>query len=181
MKICVIEGCCSKVKGHGFCDKHYQRFKRHGDPNVYFKKKKCTVDGCLDKYYGKGYCNKHYLRIKYHGDINHERSGLYKTPEEAWENQVIKNNDNECWGWNGALTDGYGQLRFKLNGRMLRAHRVSYEIHFGKIPAGMFVCHKCDNPICSNPTHLFLGTNLDNLNDCIKKGRHPLFKKIIAK
>lgn len=64
---------------------------------------------------------------------------------------------------------GYGQFNTSI--KLVRAHRFSYELHFGKIPQGMFVCHKCDIPNCVNPEHLFLGTPKDNTQDCIRKGR----------
>jgi hypothetical protein len=76
----------------------------------------------------------------------------------------------DCWEWTGGKTvDGYGL--FKLNGRHVLAHRVSYEIEVGKIPDGMLVLHKCDNPSCVNPDHLYTGTNQDNANDRMKRNR----------
>lgn len=89
-----------------------------------------------------------------------------------------------CWVWTGSAdTKGYGMLgtpdytrpRFangKPRYRFDRAHRLSYQIHFGPIPDGVFVCHTCDNPSCVNPAHLFLGTILDNNRDKTAKGRH---------
>lgn len=75
-----------------------------------------------------------------------------------------------CWEWNAATTwDGYG--RFRLNGTQCLAHRISYTMHNKIDPGELLVCHKCDNPKCVNPDHLFLGTNSDNQNDCLKKGR----------
>lgn len=76
---------------------------------------------------------------------------------------------DQCWLWCGAQTRGYGQAT--LNGRHGYAHRLSWELHYGPIPPGAHVCHKCDTPLCVNPTHLFLGTPKDNVHDCISKGR----------
>ena len=78
---------------------------------------------------------------------------------------------DDCWIWNGAIrTSGYGG--FSLNGKNCYAHRVSYEIHSGKIEKNLFVLHRCDNRKCVKPQHLFLGTQEDNMKDMNKKGRH---------
>jgi len=78
-----------------------------------------------------------------------------------------------CWLWTaGVNTYGYGKIG--LGGRKrgsTHAHRVSWMLHNSKIPKGIFVLHKCDNPLCVNPKHLFLGTAKDNIQDAIKKGR----------
>ncbi len=92
-----------------------------------------------------------------------------KLPEHRfWEN-VQKTNG--CWIWtSGTVAYGYGNLC--INGKMQRTHRYSWELHNGPIPDGLFVLHKCDNPLCVNPAHLFLGTHQDNMDDKMSKGRH---------
>jgi hypothetical protein len=77
--------------------------------------------------------------------------------------------ENGCWLWTKSTTRGYGELHYK--GTTRKAHRVAWELTYGDIPKGMVVCHRCDNPRCINPDHLFIGTQADNIKDCIEKGR----------
>lgn len=78
-----------------------------------------------------------------------------------------------CWIWTGTRHDyGYGQIGGRRDEGVKFAHRLSWEIHFGPIPEGMEVLHRCDNPPCVRPEHLFLGTKADNNADCRSKGRH---------
>ncbi len=87
---------------------------------------------------------------------------------------VGKKQPNGCIPWVGHLMDnGYGQIRTKIGDktRVVLAHRASYELMVGPIPDGLFVLHRCDNPPCINPVHLFLGTHQDNADDKVRKNR----------
>lgn len=97
------------------------------------------------------------------------KSIAFTSSLESFYQKVEKT--KSCWIWIGTrLKSGYGQLRVGKRKRM-RAHRFIWEKTFGQIPNGLCVCHKCDNPSCVNPIHLFLGTHQDNRDDCCAKGR----------
>lgn len=95
-----------------------------------------------------------------------------------WDKVIVLDSES-CWIWKSSTDGKYGT--FSLKNRLIKAHRFSYELSNGKIPEGHDICHKCDNPRCVNPTHLFLGTRLDNVRDMIKKiDANPVKVKIIG-
>lgn len=104
--------------------------------------------------------------------------------EQRFWSKVDKNGPNGCWVWTGdTVRDTHRYGRIWTNQRSQTTHRLSWQLHFGPIPNGALVCHHCDNPPCVRPEHLFLGADLHNNRDMVRKGRarhpkgpaHPLY------
>lgn len=98
-----------------------------------------------------------------------------ETLEEKFERFVVRHEDPDaCWGWIGIINPyGYGRMQYfyEKKAKYMSAHRLSYMISIGPIPDWLLVLHKCDNRACSNPKHLRLGTQKDNIDDMYAKGR----------
>ena len=140
----------------------------------------CSVTECASANYARALCRKHYERLRLHGDtsvVMPDRGNLIPRmrPEDRFWPRVNRVEDEDsCWEWMGGKYErGYGAFMIHRDGRKRNtgAHRFSYELAYGPIPAGMFVCHRCDNPPCVRPDHLFLGTNTDNVRDMVSKKR----------
>jgi hypothetical protein len=86
------------------------------------------------------------------------------------------NKTETCWNWTAAIRGNSGYGAFKLKGRVISAHRVSYELAFGAIDREACVLHKCDNKLCVKPNDLFLGSKEDNVKDMDAKGRRGIYK-----
>ena len=97
-----------------------------------------------------------------------------------WSKVNKTSNIEECWFWTASVNclSGYGQFGIakgqlgRKTASMQPAHRVAWMLTHGEIPQDMYVCHTCDRPSCVNPSHLFLGTQSDNMRDCVNKNRH---------
>ena len=133
----------------------------------------CSFDGCGRKVRANGFCNRHnmqHLAGEELKPLQVQHHGL--TEESRFMKWVAVKDKKECWEWLGSRhkTVWHGQWRNKA-GQIELTHRASWRMFKSEIPAGMFVLHKCDNPACVNPQHLFLGTQSDNLKDMWNKGR----------
>jgi hypothetical protein len=136
----------------------------------------CEVPGCTSKRYAHGICNRHYLLARKHPEETLAQLALRnrgaRREEEVRaairERSIVT--DTGCWEWSGSkIIHGYGALRW--NGKHWRVHRLAYTLFVGPIPDGAEVCHRCDNPPCCNPDHLFLGSHVANMLDASTKGR----------
>lgn len=139
--VCKYDTCdrAGKLR-RGYCDKHYRRFLKHGDPGKTLRASTALVDG---------------------------RSVGF------WQQVAITANPDRCWEWQGGRNvDGYG-VRGTAKGRRKWkfAHRLAYYLFNQQDPGPLCVLHRCDNPACCNPHHLFLGTRAVNNLDRTRKGR----------
>jgi hypothetical protein len=136
----------------------------------------CMFEGCRGNAVCKGYCDKHYRRILKRGDVfDHGDRMVAQGNAEQRFHQKYSINENGCWIWiagTRANSKGVAYPRHWTDDKKsIGAHRFSFELINGQIPKGMYVCHKCDTPLCVNPNHLFIGTHHDNMRDMVLKKR----------
>lgn len=151
MKSCSVAGCDNKYRAIGYCGTHWKIFKKYGSalPTCWCGELSHTFAGNRG---GSTLCKQHSLL------------------ERFWQNVDVKSID-DCWEWTAARTAaGYGVIYW--NGVNTFAHRLSLEFDGRAVPPRFHACHKCDNPCCVNPNHLFVGSPRDNMLDKVAKGRH---------
>lgn len=136
----------------------------------------CCIKGCDKASVAMNLCGAHWRRNRLYGGPVASKSSRHlfrgKTAPERFEMQVVRSAG--CWSWRGGKDqDGYPIFHGELDGVVYkRGHRYSYVASTGEHPGDLQVLHSCDNPECSNPDHLSLGTNAENMADKIAKGRH---------
>lgn len=163
--LCATEYCgrpsekyhCEEHRQRGLASGARQRAKRRAVGPT------CSFQECGAPMACAGLCIGHYAQ-RSRGRALTTITRFHGAAARFWS-RVIKSDG--CWGWVG-YTDKRGYAQFHKDGAKTRAHRVSWEIHNGPIPPGLCVCHHCDNPTCTKPDHLFLGTTADKL----AKGRN---------
>ena len=139
--------------------------------------KLCLIPDCDKLHFAKGFCELHYRRFRKTGDpLNFGSRSVIKGKDEIFRfHQKYEKQENGCWIWKGGTrANAKGTLygRHALDdGTGTSSHRFSYSRFNGEIPKGVYVCHKCDTPLCVNPEHLFLGTHEDNMRDMVSKKR----------
>ena len=131
----------------------------------------CTVDACARKELARGLCGLHYQRMHARGTTE-KFSPAIPIENRFWD-KVDKSGD--CWVWTAYRNaGGYGRVGIR-GSTTDGAHRQAWILTYGPIPDGMCVLHRCDNPPCVRPDHLFLGDNAANAADMTAKGRHACF------
>lgn len=174
MSTCKLEGCGKPHQGLGYCDAHYRRFKKYGDPlgaKPAFVPSECSVAGCAKKAECKGMCKAHYYRMLRNGDPSGGRASKGEPLE--WLTRHKDHKSEECLIWPfRKRTNGYGEVPFE--GIRMAASRAMCTLAHGPAPtAEHHAAHSCGNGGggCVNPQHLRWATREENEGDKIGHGR----------
>ena len=136
----------------------------------------CKEKDCSQRVFSRGWCSAHYKRWYRHGDpqaggTSRRFTEVCSAPVEIRLRHMLSvDAKSNCWVWHGEVnSNGYGRLRH--HGKRWLAHRLAFTVWNTPIPIGLQVNHTCDNRLCLNPQHLWLGTQSENIKDAILKGR----------
>lgn len=157
---CSVEQCVRIPTAKGFCDMHYARWVRHGDPGPTERlrqsdrppERPCILVGCDQIARSRGWCSKHYERWRKHGDPTICLTDRDLSPIERFRRKYIENKTSGCWIWTAGISDGYAQFWDGKTNAV--AHRWAYEYFVGPIPAGLHIDHLCGTTYCVRPDHL---------------------------
>lgn len=158
---CSVNDCGRTAIKRGWCNGHYKRWWRHGDPLAGRREHPttCAIDDCEELARSRDWCNVHYQRWRQYGDPT---ATAWRSRTIAERLDALTEKCDPCWFWRGAKSRmGYG--RFRLGNRTVQAHRVAYENAVGPIPPGLEIDHLCRNRACVNPSHLEPVTHEENL------------------
>lgn len=182
-KRCKVEGCDRKYRCSGYCGIHYARVRATSEAGPVGRMQRapqeCEADGCSEKAKFFGLCASHEYQRKRIAEVEsgeYARIYSWATNEErlraqGWTEKVVRPGLGPCWEWNG-LRDKRGYGRVAVEGRKMRfAHRIAYMTWVSDLADSDYMCHKCDNPSCINPAHLFPGDQTANMSDAAKKDR----------
>lgn len=172
-KPCSVDGCDRMTKGRGLCETHYARWRRGSKPRPPIKprapKKPCVVDPCERPVAARGMCLMHYQRWSKYGDPGEAEAraqgqsvGHFEPSfvDKVWARVQVQ--EGRCWIWTGPKDrKGYGSISHK--GRIIGAHRATWELCVGPIPEGHQIDHLCRNTSCVNPEHLEPVTRSENV------------------
>lgn len=173
-RTCSIDGCDKPTFGHGWCNTHYSRWRRHGDVEYVGtrhtpkrnkrKGEPCSVEGCSRPIEHRDWCSMHYVRWRTTGDPGVAApTRIYGLSLHDRLMNNIRISDAGCWEWQGYNnSQGYGRIR--VNGRDISTHRASYEIFVGPIPIELELDHLCRNRSCMNPAHLEPVSHAENVS-----------------
>jgi len=182
-KTCTVPGCSNPYRSGGYCGMHYQRARATGSPGpderlLTEAGRTCSSPDCETPAKTRGLCEKHARRARRLEAVQTDPSArmvTWATDRErleriGWVEVLVRPDLGPCWEWRGDR-DRRGYGRVSVQGRKMRfAHRIAFREYVSD-PAGLLVCHRCDNPPCVRPDHLFLGSQLDNMGDAAAKGR----------
>lgn len=163
---CDVADCELPAAKRCWCSKHYQRWRKYGDPLVFknLPRGQCSVPGCEDNAHARELCVKHWNRWRRHGDPTYTKFIVGDDVQRFWSNVQTSSAPGECWPWLASTASGYGQIHF--GGQFALAHRVAYELMVGPIPDGLTLDHLCHDPDlcdlasdcphrrCVNPSHV---------------------------
>jgi hypothetical protein len=138
-------------------------------------KKTCSIQGCTKPVACRGWCGMHYMRYWKHGDVNTVVKDIASSTDMAvlrirFESKFAINDVSGCWVWHGTtkkpfMKYPYANGVFTVATKKITAHRFAYKLYIGEIEDGLHVLHKCNNSLCVNPEHLYVGTHTDNMRD----------------